>query len=228
MASGKKGKSTAAGVSRSVLGKILKKSFLVIALLICGGIIFNLDRITGYDIRPWLPGFITRWLPASGSADKENVAETDNIPDALPGANTVVGKVVSVYDGDTLTLVAGHGNEARKYKVRFFGIDAPEAKQPYGIEARDSLRDKVLNKEVTLEIVNTDRYGRSVGKIYLGARYINREMVAEGSAWYYPDYAEHEKDLEVSQDLAKKNRAGLWKTDNPQPPWLYRKEMRKR
>lgn len=228
MAIRKKGKQTAAAASRSLFGKIFGRSFLVIVLLVCGGIIFNLDRITGSnDFRAWLPGFITRWFPEPDSGQKESFSQTDNIPDALPGEHVVKGKVISVYDGDTLTLVSGHGNEARKYKVRFFGIDAPEAKQPYGIESRDSLRDKVLNKEVTLEIVDTDRYGRSVCKIYLGSRYINREMVAEGSAWYYPDYAEHEKDLEASQYLAKKNRAGLWQANNPQPPWRYRKEMRK-
>ena len=32
--------------------------------------------------------------------------------------------------------------------------------------------------------------------------------------------------LEAAQELAKSARAGLWRSANPQPPWLYRKEMR--
>ena len=226
MAERKKGKSTGT-VSRSLFGKIFGRLFLVIFLLICGGIIFNIDRIrTKDDLRSCISGFINRWLPEK-SGEKSEVPK--EIPDAVAGdEKTVFGKVISVYDGDTLTLVAGHGNQAKKYKVRFFGIDAPEAKQSYGIDSRDSLREKVLNKEVKLEIIDVDRYGRSVGKIYLGSRYINREMVAEGSAWYYPDYAEHEKDLESAQIFAKSERAGLWQSADPQPPWRYRKEMRQR
>ncbi len=223
MAIRKKAKDTAKTASRFIFGKFFGRSFFVIFLLICGGIIFNLDRITGNDnFRSYLPGFITRWLPEANRGTESG----KTIPQVQTGSeNTVIGKVTSVYDGDTLTLA---GNNGKKYKVRFFGIDAPEAKQDYGIVARDSLREKVLNKEVKLEIINTDRYGRSVGKIYAGARYINREMVAEGSAWYYPDYAEHEKDLEAAQELAESTRSGLWKTPNPQAPWLYRKEMRNR
>ncbi|MBO7328320.1 MAG: thermonuclease family protein [Lentisphaeria bacterium] len=221
MATRKKSNDSAKAASKFVFGKIVSRSFFVVFLLICGGIIFNLDRITGNNnFRTYLPGFITRWLPAAAPAD----GGVKTVPTVSTGSENIVsGKVTSVYDGDTLTFV---GNNAQKYKVRFFGIDAPEAKQVYGIESRDSLREKVLNKEVKLEIINTDRYGRSVCKVYSGARYINREMVAEGSAWYYPDYAEHEKDLEAAQELAKSARAGLWRSANPQPPWLYRKEMR--
>ena len=225
MAIKKKGKTVAQKASSFLIGKIIGRSFLVVFLLICGGIIFNLDRITGsYDYKDYLPSFITRWLPL----EKTSPQPTE-IPEAVPGSEKfLIGKVISVYDGDTLTLISGQGETAKKCKVRFFGIDAPEAKQEYGINSRDSLRDKVLNKEVKVEIVSIDRYQRYVGKIFVGSRYINREMVSEGSAWYYPDYAEHEKDLEAAQKLAKESRAGLWQSASPQAPWLYRKEMRKR
>ena len=222
----KKGKSTAKKASSFLLGKIIGRSFLVMFLLICGGVIFNLDRITGrYDYMDYLPSFISRWIPMK----KAPVVQTQEIPESVPGSEKIlVGKVINVYDGDTLTLVTGQGESAKKCKIRFFGIDAPEAKQDYGEVSRDSLREKVLNKEVKVEVVSIDRYQRYVGKIFVGSRYINREMVSEGSAWYYPDYAEHEKDLEAAQKLAKESRAGLWQSASPQAPWLYRKEMRKR
>jgi endonuclease YncB( thermonuclease family) len=226
MAVKKKGKTAEKKVSSFILGKIIGRSFLVIFLLICGGIIFNLDRLTGsYDYKDYLPSIITKWLPLK----KAPVQQHTEIPEAVPGSEKLlIGKVVNVYDGDTLTMVSGQGINARKCKIRFFGIDAPEAKQDYGINARDSLREKVLNKEIKVEVVSIDRYQRYVGKIFVGSRYINREMVSEGSAWYYPDYAEHEKDLEAAQMLAKESRSGLWQSSAPQPPWLYRKEMRKR
>ncbi|MBT6295987.1 MAG: nuclease, partial [Nitrospina sp.] len=44
-------------------------------------------------------------------------------------AETIIGKVVKVADGDTFTIVDSKGF---KYKIRLAGIDAPEQDQPYG------------------------------------------------------------------------------------------------
>lgn len=44
----------------------------------------------------------------------------------------------SIHDGDTLRVV--RGNE--ELKIRLCGIDAPELKQPLGIESRDYLRSR--------------------------------------------------------------------------------------
>ncbi|MEM8723285.1 MAG: hypothetical protein AAGE84_29030 [Cyanobacteria bacterium P01_G01_bin.39] len=46
----------------------------------------------------------------------------------------------SIYDGDTLRVV--RGNE--ELKIRFCGIDAPELKQPLGVESRDYLRSGAM------------------------------------------------------------------------------------
>ena len=114
MAIRKKAKDTAKTASRFILGKIFGRSFFVIFLLICGGIIFNLDRITGNDnFRNYLPGFITRWLPAASRTGDTG----KTISQTQPGSeNTVIGKVTSVYDGDTLTLA---GNNAKNIKSVF-------------------------------------------------------------------------------------------------------------
>ena len=42
------------------------------------------------------------------------------------------GKVVSVTDGDTVTVLRGE----EQVKVRFDGVDAPERKQPFGTRGR--------------------------------------------------------------------------------------------
>jgi micrococcal nuclease len=49
---------------------------------------------------------------------------------------TLVGKVVRVADGDTLTILDG-GN--RQHKIRLSDIDAPESKQAFGRRSRESL-----------------------------------------------------------------------------------------
>lgn len=51
-------------------------------------------------------------------------------------SESLIGKVIAVHDGDTITLQ----NESGYKKIRLAGIDAPELKQPYGAESRAALR----------------------------------------------------------------------------------------
>ena len=60
----------------------------------------------------------------------------------------------------------------------------------------------------------------------MGGRYINLEMVSEGHAWYYPDYARNEYDLAAAEKEARIRQRGLWRIKNPQPPWEYRKDKK--
>jgi hypothetical protein len=46
----------------------------------------------------------------------------------------------------------------------------------------------VFNQEVHVEVIDVDRYHREVGRIYLGERFINLEMMQDGFAWRYPQY----------------------------------------
>lgn len=135
----------------------------------------------------------------------------------------LVGKVIKVYDGDTITILV----DGKKEKIRFFGIDAPEIKQNYGIESRDFVRSKVMDKKVKVKVTDTDRYGRKIGKIYYGNnRYLNLESVKTGNAWWYKYYAKKEYDLKSGQEKAKKYRRGLWKEKNPVNPYEWRKSKK--
>ena len=96
----------------------------------------------------------------------------------------------------------------------------------YGSSARNALQDKILGSSVQVKVAGVDRYGRAVGKVMLGARYINLEMVAEGYAWYYADYAGNEYDLAAAEREARIYRRGLWQEKNPIPPWVYRKSKK--
>jgi endonuclease YncB( thermonuclease family) len=90
------------------------------------------------------------------------------------------------------------------------------------------LAGKVLRKEVTLMIQDTDRYKRVVGIIRIGNRKIDEEMVREGWAWAYGDYL---RGLYVSEFIdaereARGKKLGLWQQANPNPPWEFRKANR--
>ena len=64
-----------------------------------------------------------------------------------------------------------------------------------------------------------------MGKVYLGERYINKELVAEGHAWVYRQYMTDPL-LLVNEAAARFNDVGLWFDDNPIAPWDWRQGTR--
>jgi endonuclease YncB( thermonuclease family) len=136
-------------------------------------------------------------------------------------AAELVGKIVGVHDGDTVTFLT---SDNKQIKVRLAEIDAPELAQPYGNKSKQHLSGLIFGKSVTLDVVEKDRYGRSVGKIYSGAEYVNAEMVKSGHAWAYKQYLKDKSFLEF-ESSAKSQKIGLWSLPDAEivPPWEWRK-----
>ena len=76
------------------------------------------------------------------------------------------GRVVGIADGDTLTLLVPDGTSYRQVKVRLGEIDTPESRQPYGQRAKQMLSDLAYNQQARVVVQDTDRYGRTVGRVY--------------------------------------------------------------
>ena len=66
--------------------------------------------------------------------------------------------------------------------MRLGEIDTPERKQPYGTRAQQALSDLAYNKQARVVVQDTDRYGRTVGRVYVGSVDVNAEMVKQGAA----------------------------------------------
>jgi endonuclease YncB( thermonuclease family) len=129
-----------------------------------------------------------------------------------------------VHDGDTITLQTDTGAK----KIRLSGIDAPEIRQPFGPESRDSLSVDVLNQQVTVDTNKTDKYGRSVGKVLLHGEDVNLKQVRRGLAWLYTSYikelsAEDRELYKAAEKAANDEHLGLWQDQQPVTPWMYRK-----
>lgn len=135
----------------------------------------------------------------------------------------LVGKVVGVADGDTITVLM---NET-EYKVRLHGIDAPERFQPYSDESKRLLSDLVFGKMVTVKWNKKDRNQRVLGDVHVGERlvHVNLAMVESGFAWHYKQFSKDEK-LAKAQSEAQRERRGLWAGADPVPPWEYRKKKK--
>ena len=116
---------------------------------------------------------------------------------ALGADTTIVGKVVGVHDGDSLTLRTL--NET--LKVRTFDIDTPELGQPFGNNAKGALSSLVFRKNITVSSSGKDRYGRTLGVVFLGNGNVNEQMIRMGTI-------------------------GLWADPNPIAPWDWRKGKR--
>ncbi|MDC0237832.1 thermonuclease family protein [Gammaproteobacteria bacterium] len=133
----------------------------------------------------------------------------------------ITGTVTRVVDGDTIHVSVG----LAKHVIRLAEIDTPERDQPWGSQASRALADKLARARVTVQTTATDRYGRLVGKVLLGSRDINREMVREGHAWVYRQYLQDSSLLE-DEKTARQRRAGLWGSDSPIEPWRWRQGRR--
>jgi endonuclease YncB( thermonuclease family) len=136
-------------------------------------------------------------------------------------AETITGNVVSVYDGDTVTILDG----TTQIKVRLEGIDTPETKQPFGTRAKQALSEMVFGKQVRVEWQEKDRYGRTLGHIHFDGKWINLEMVNQGVAWHYKQYSKDQQ-LAEAETAARKAKLGLWSAPKPVAPRDWRKEIR--
>lgn len=65
---------------------------------------------------------------------------------ALAHADTLIGTVVGVTDGDTITVL--EPTEKKPHKIRLTGIDAPEKRQAFGEVAKLRLSDLIFTKRV--------------------------------------------------------------------------------
>jgi endonuclease YncB( thermonuclease family) len=135
-------------------------------------------------------------------------------------AADVQGRVVGVHDGDTFTLLQ-IGNQ--QIKVRLAEIDTPESKQPYGNKAKQELFRLIFGKTVTVNIQDTDRYGRTVGRVFVDTLDVNAEMIRRGAAWVYRKYAK-DQTLYQLEAQAKQEKRGLWNLPDSErvPPWEWR------
>jgi endonuclease YncB( thermonuclease family) len=139
-------------------------------------------------------------------------------------AETVTGRVVSVADGDTITML---GADKIQHKIRLAGIDAPEKKQPFGQRSKESLSDLVFDKTVTVNTEKLDKYRRNVGKVLVDGVDANLEQLKRGMAWHYKAYQrEQSLDDRLAYAAAEKESAashiGLWQDTEPVPPWVFR------
>ncbi len=95
-------------------------------------------------------------------------------------ADTFKAHVVSVTDGDTITVLK---DDKVQVKIRLNQIDAPEIGQPFGQAAKKALSRLAFGKVVDIEASGLDKYGRTIGTVIVDGEIANYTMVKTGYAW---------------------------------------------
>ena len=84
--------------------------------------------------------------------------------------------VVKIIDGDTFDTGEGQ-------RIRLALIDAPEYPDAcLSLEAKNRLADLILGKEVTVEEIGRESFGRRVALVYRDSLSVNKSQVEEGLA----------------------------------------------
>ena len=142
----------------------------------------------------------------------------------------IISGIAKVTDGDTIKI--------EKYKIRLYGIDAPEKQQqcqktwlaisfltfhknyPCGEVSTNKLKNLKNDKFVKCKSTNIDRYKRFIAECFKDKTNVNSWMVRNGYAIAYKKYS---KRYIAEENIAKKNKLGLWKGTFDKP-WNWRKK----
>jgi endonuclease YncB( thermonuclease family) len=138
----------------------------------------------------------------------------------LSASDSFTGNVVKITDGDTIVVLT---SDNKQVKIRLEGIDCPESNQDFGNRAKQAVSDLCFGREVVIVKSGEDRYGRTLGYVFVGDVNVNKELLRLGLAWHYKQY---NKDTELaSLELAARNKKiGLWSHPNPVAPWDFRRK----
>lgn len=105
------------------------------------------------------------------------------------------GRVIKVYDGDSITVAARipelKNNTIYKFSIRLNRLDTPELRtnnhieKEYAIKIRDLLSERIMNKMVNIKVIKTDKYGRYLAEISYKKLNINDWLINNGYAVNY-------------------------------------------
>ena len=129
----------------------------------------------------------------------------------------LTGKIIGITDGDTAKILFGK----EQVTIRLEGIDAPESSQSFGKKSKEALATMIFGKTVTVKKTGEDKYGRSLGFVFLDDLDVNAQMIQDGWAWHFRKYNDEQRLADLENE-ARTGQRGLWADPNPLAPWEFR------
>lgn len=132
------------------------------------------------------------------------------------------GRVAYIIDGDSLCVEV----DGSDIEVRLWGIDSPEYDQPKAEQSKGALSKLASGRNVDLKIMYQDRYGRTVAEMFVAGGSVNEQMVSSGQSWVHPYFCREPvcRRWKLLETAARRQRLGIWNSDNPVPPWEWKKQ----
>lgn len=164
------------------------------------------------DSRPTPDVFDTTTTTISTPSTSE--VATTTTPTLPPLEDQVVASVVSVTDGDTITVII----DGAQSDLRLLGINAPEASECWGPESSAHVTRILEGRDVLLVSgdEDTDQFGRLLRYVYLddpdGPIFVNSELVRTGYAIGLSNGHEHERSFKTLEAAAFQSGLGMWGT----------------
>jgi micrococcal nuclease len=126
-------------------------------------------------------------------------------------------RFLRVVDGDTFWVSSLR--DRSEWKVRLWGVDAPDVKECYFEEAAKILEAELMGKKITYERFGYDGYGRILAKVFVNGESLEEALVATGAAVAYDAFDVHDElkpskeyvdSLKKIEERAKKEKLGVW------------------
>lgn len=142
-----------------------------------------------------------------------HVTPQPSVPDGAVHAGVHLRGGATNNDGDTMKLATGEDT----FKIRLWGIDAPESKQACtqnrreiacGAMAQKALAAMVEGREVGCKLKPAATFDRFNAVCFADGKELNREMVRQG--WAIADSAYSKGYYDTDETFAQKNRLGIW------------------
>ncbi len=151
------------------------------------------------------------------TTEKQKGPISQTQPPKQPQINLVI--VTRVVDGDTIIVDINGAQE----KIRFIGIDTPEAVDPrkpvqcFGKEAsaftKNLLEGKSVRLESDLSQGDRDKYDRLLRYVFLSdGTFVNKEIISQGYGHEYTHRTpyRYQDDFKIAELTARTSHLGLW------------------
>lgn len=143
-------------------------------------------------------------------------------------AELLVCIVLAVGDGAGLRVQCDGASPGVR-SLRIGGIDAPELRQPSGVESRSALTALCQGEQASVLIRAHDARGRTVADVSCRGVDVAAAQVGAGWAWVGQKTAGDagHPGLDALQSAARAQRRGLWARPNPMAPWEWRRTQQR-
>lgn len=147
----------------------------------------------------------------TASADPGEPEATSDTESPAPPPDARPGVASWIFDGDSIDVDFTDGADPSSSEIRLIGVNAPEAQECLGEEAKNALIDRLGREPVRVAVDRWDEFGRDLAFVWHEGELINLWLVDSGLAVARSAFGHsYDKLLDDAEERAKFGERGLW------------------